>query len=352
MKINKSLIPSAACITLFSLVSGPLHAATPTTPHEFRIQKQWNLGGAGGWGLLALDASSHQLYIPRSNRVMVVDTETGALLGEIGGMKNVREMVLDDSGKFGYVTDPTDGSAGFVRVFDRSTRKLVTSVPTGRIPAAIAFEPTTKSVYAFNSHDHSVTVIDTATNQVTATIPLSGRPSAAVADGSGSVFVTLPASGEIARIDATQKKVVTSWKLTPCTGPSGLAVDSARHQLFTVCEDHKLVSIDAESGHVTAIGNAPPGSGDIDFDPKHNMLFLADTNGTLTIFRRISPARYTVVQQVKTQPGARTMIVSHDEDKAFLVTSKFGMNTTTQSEELQLRPTPVPGTFAVIVVGR
>jgi YVTN family beta-propeller protein len=337
-----------------SVISPPraLYAATPTTSHEFRIQNQWNLGGTGGWGLLALDASAHQLYIPRSNRVMIIDTRNGALLGEVGGMKNVREMVLDDTGKYGYVTDPTDGSAGFVRVFDRSTRQLVTSVPTGRVPSAIAFEPITKSVFAFNSHDHSVTVIDGTTKQVTATISLAGRPAAAVADGSGNVFVTLPALGEITRIDAAQKKVVASWKLAPCNGLSGLAIDSARRQLFTTCEDHKVVSVDADNGQVIAIGDATPGSGDIDFDPKHDMLFLADTSGTLTIFHRVSPVRYSIVQQVKTQPGARTMIVSHDDGKAFLVMSKFGMNTATTSEELQLRPTPVPGSFAVVVIGR
>jgi YVTN family beta-propeller protein len=329
-----------------------VYAATPITSHEFRIQNLWNLGGTGGWGLLALDASAHQLYIPRSNRVMIVDTRSGALLGEVGGMKNVREMVLDDTGKYAYVTDPTDGSVGFVRVFDRSTRQLVASVPTGRVPAAIAFEPITKSVFAFNSHDHSVTVIDGTTRQVTATIALAGRPSAAVVDGNGNVFVTLPALGEIARIDAAQKKVVASWRLAPCNGPAGLAIDSAHHQLFTTCEDHKVVSVDADNGHVTAIGDTTPSSGDIDFDPKHNMLFIADTNGILTIFHRVSSGKYSMVQQVKTQPGARTMIVSHDDGKAFLVTSKFGMNTETTSEELQLRPTPVPGTFAVIVVGR
>jgi YVTN family beta-propeller protein len=358
--LSQSLKPAAELFISLSFLLGlatlssahRLHAATPITPHEFRVQKQWNLGGKGGWGLLSLDAATHQLYIPRNNRVMVVDTETGALLGEIGGMTNVREMALDDSGKYGYATDPTDGTASFVRVFDRSTRKLVTSVPTGRIPAAIVFDPATKSIFAFNSHDHSVTVIDSTTNQVTATFPLAGRPGSAVADGNGNVFVTLPALGEITRIDAAQKKVATSWQLTSCTGPVGLAIDSARHQLFTTCEDHKLVAVDADNGHVTIIGDAAPGSGDIDFDPKHNMLFLASADGTLTILRRQSTNRYTVIQQIKTQTGARTMIVSHDDDKAYLATAKFGMNTATASEELQFRPTPVPGTFSIIVIGR
>jgi YVTN family beta-propeller protein len=336
-----SIIPTAA-----------LRAATPTTPRVFHVENQWNLGGRGGWGLLCLDSSTHQLYIPRTDRVMVVDTVTGKVSGEVKGMTSVRDIALDDSGRYGYVTDVTDGTAGFVRVFDRSTFKLVTSIPTGQIPYAIVFDLTTKSVFVFNSRGHSATVIDSATNQVTATIALSGRPSSAVADGKGSVFVALPALGEIIRIDTAVKKVTASWQLAPCTGPTGLAIDSARRELFTTCEDHKLVAIDAETGHVTAIGDAPISSGDISFDSKHNMLFLANASGTLTIFHRDSPNKYSRIQKVKTQPGARTMIVNQQDDKAYLVTSKFGQNTGGVSEELQFRPTPIPDTFSVIVVGR
>ena len=46
------------------------------------------------------------------------------------------------------------------------------------------------------------------------------------------------------------------------------------------------------------------------------------------------------------------MIVNQQDARAYLVTSKFGQNTGAVSEELQFRPTPVPGTFSVIVVGR
>jgi translation initiation factor 2 gamma subunit (eIF-2gamma) len=61
--------------------------------------------------------------------------------------------------------------------------------------------------------------------------------------------------------------------------------------------------------------------------------------------------KYSVLQQIKTQPGARTMIVGHEDGKAYVVTAKFGMNTATASEELQYRPTPVPGTFSLLVIG-
>jgi YVTN family beta-propeller protein len=343
-----SLLPAFATI----IPTTKLRAATPASSRAFHVENQWNVGGKGGWGFLCLDASTHQLYIPRTDHVMVVDTETGEVSGEVGGLTNARDIALDDSGRYGYVTDVTDGTAGFVRVFDRSTYKLVTSIATGRIPDAVVFDSTTKSVFVFNSRGHSATVIDGATNEVIATIPLDGRPSSAVADGKGSVFVALPAQGEITRIGAATKKVAASWQLAPCTGPNDLAIDSVHRQLFTVCEDHKLVAIDADTGHVTAIADAPANSGDINFDSKRNMLFVADASGTLTIFHRDSLFKYSRLQKVKTQPGARTMTISSRDDKAYLVTSKFGQNTGSVSEELQFRPTPVPGTFSVIVVGR
>ena len=354
LKLNSEIIACALLTLGLGAIRPPhfLQAATVTAQPQFRVKDRWNIGGKGGWGFLVLDAPAHRLYIPRTNRVMVIDTRTGKPVGEVEDMKNIRDVALDDSGKYGYATDVTDGSAGFVRVFDRSTLKLVASIPTGAVPDAIVFDPSSKSVFAFNSRGHSITIIDSASNQVIATIPLSGRPGSAIGDGNGGVFVALPALGEIARIDAAAKKVVASWQLAPCTGPSGLAIDSARHQLFTTCENHNLVAVDTETGNVTAVGKVPAGAGDIDFAPKQNLIFVADIDGTLSIFRRESLNRFTRVQQVKTQTGARTMIVSHQDSRAYLVTSKYGQNTAPTSEELQFRPTPLPDTFSVIVVGR
>ena len=267
-------------------------------------------------------------------------------------MTNIRNMALDDSGKYGYVTDVTDGTAGFVRVFDRITLKLVTSIPTGASPPPSSSIPPQSRSSPSTHTATAVTVIDSATNQVIATISFAGRPGSAVADGNGSIFVRTPCTRRDHSHRRRRKEGHNLLATCSLHWPNGLAIDSARHQLFTTCEDHKLVAVNADTGHVITIGDAPPSSGDIDFDPKHNMLFLANDNGMLTVFRRQSPNRYTVVQQIKTQPGARTMTVNHDDDKAYLVTAKFAMNTAMTSEELKFRPTPVPGTFSVIVIGR
>jgi DNA-binding beta-propeller fold protein YncE len=330
----------------------PATASTPLTSRAFHLENQWNIGGKGGWGFLTVDPSAHRLFVPRTDHISVVDTATGKVLAEIPGMVNLRNVALDDSGTYGYATDVTDGTAGFVRVFDRSSFKLVASIPTAPIPFAIVYDPTTKLVFAFSSRGHSVDVIDPSTRKVVSTIPLAGRPGSAVTDGSGGIFVALPAAGTIQHIDAASQKVSASWPLTPCAGPSNLAIDAQHHQLLTTCEDHSLISVDAVTGKIDRIGEATQNAGDLDFDPQLNLLFLADAAGSLTVFRRESPSQYTKVQSVQTAPGARTMAVDHETGKAYLVTSKYGQNSGNVSEELKYRPTPLPGTFSVLVVSR
>src|ERR1700722_12979038 len=113
----KQILRIVAPISLLLLnVATIIHAAEPpASTRVFHVQNEWSLGGEGGWGFLCLDASTHQLYIPRTNHVMVVDTETGKVFGDVKGLTNVRDIALDDSGRYGYVTDVTDGTAGFVR---------------------------------------------------------------------------------------------------------------------------------------------------------------------------------------------------------------------------------------------
>jgi len=228
-----SLLLNAATI----LRAAEPHAPRSTSMHVFHVQSEWNLGGEGGWGFLCLDASTHQLYIPRTNHVMVVDTETGKVSGDVQGLINVRNIALDDAGRYGYITDVTDGSAGFVRVFDRSTLKVVTSIPTGLIPYSIVFDSATRSLFVFNSRSRSATVIDTATNQVIATIPLSGRPGAAVGDGKGGIFVTLPALGEITRVD-TAASSSSSTRMQVMSSPSAMprqTLATSTTTLFITC---------------------------------------------------------------------------------------------------------------------
>jgi len=329
-----------------------LHAAAPTRPSTFHIEKQWNIGGAGGWGHLILDQTTHSLYIPRTDRLMVIDIETGKVSGEVPGFVNARDIALDNTGKFGYVTDLTDGTAGFVRIFDRVSLKLLAAIPVGLNPDAIAFDPATKTIFAFNTSAHSVSIIDSATSQVVATIALPGRPGSVISDDRGAIFVAMKGLDQIIRIDTAARKISASWPLAPCVGPGGLAIDRANRQLFSACENHKLITVHADTGRIVSIGEVTEGAGDIRFDPRHHLLFIANGSGTLTIFRGNLAGRFTKIQELNTLPGAQALAINTENATAYLATARFGQRTGITSEELRYRPTPVAGSFAVLVVGR
>jgi len=71
-------------LTLILLVATSLLAQTSSV---YRITHTYTLGGDGGWDYVVPDPPNHRLFIARQTRVMVVDQETGKLIGEVTGIK-------------------------------------------------------------------------------------------------------------------------------------------------------------------------------------------------------------------------------------------------------------------------
>lgn len=309
------------------------------------VQSRWEIGGDGGWDRLTADSQLHRLFVTRSDRVTVLDIETGKLIAEIGGLGNAHDVCL--TGRYGYITD---GAQGVVHIFDRRTLHSLATLPVGSEPKTIVLDPASQSVFAFNERGHSAAVIDASSNKALDPVKLSGKPVSAVADGKGSLFVALEDTNQIARIDARTRREVTAWPLKGCIGPSGLAINESRNELYVGCENGDLATLDVATGNLTGSLELADDPRALAFDSRRNLIFAASPAGTLTTIREDSPGRVTVSQKIQTQPGARTLAIDSTAGKLYLATAKFGLRPNT-SEELKFRPTPVPGTFVVLVVG-
>jgi DNA-binding beta-propeller fold protein YncE len=352
--LKSNLLRLSLSVAAAATLAGIPHAsfASAETAHTFRIQEQWNLGGNGGWGPLLFDAPTRQLYIPRTDRVAVVNTETGKVTGEISGFVDARTVALDDQGKLGFVSDIMDGTAGFVRVFDRSTLKVTASILVGKIPTSVIFDPVTKTVFAFSVSERSASVIDPVAGLVIATFPLPGKPQFALTDRNGAIFVTLRGTGQMIRIDTASHRITATWPLAPCDGFTGLAFDAGRRQLLGSCYDGGLYSVDGGSGSVAPLGANAPNPADIAFDSRRDMLVSASNTGVLTVFHRESSGQYTRLDELTTSPRAGTVTVDSNTGRVYLVTAKFEQRPVSGKgmEELQARLTPIPGSFVVLVV--
>jgi YVTN family beta-propeller protein len=293
-----------------------------------------------------VDSDAHLLYLSHGAQVDVVDTLAGKVVGTITGLQRTHGIVLDEVGKYGYVSD---SGWNAVVVFDRTTFKMVKTIPAGTGPDGMVFDPVTKTVWAFNGRSKNVTVIDTATNEVVATIDVPGKPEFPVSDGQGSVYDNIESENEIVRLNVHTKKVTAVWKLKDCESPSGLAIDRAHLKLFAVCDGKKMAVVDAQSGKQLAspaIGDGPDAA---NFSEKYQLAFSSNGAGTLSV---IDAATYKTIEELPTERGARTMTYDEATDRAYLVTAKFGPVPEPTAAVPHPRPTALPDSFEVIVVGR
>ncbi len=335
---------TTACVVLCSLCWS-LAQNAPQQPYQ--ILDRWQVGGTGGWDYLVADSPAHLLYITHRSQVEVVDSKDGKVVGAVTGLKGAHGVALDDLGKYGYISD---GDSNDIVVFDRHTFQTVAVVPAGTNPDGIVFDPSTKTVWAFNGRSHNVTILDTTRNQVLSTLDLPGKPEFPVADGQGSIYDNIESANAIVRMDARSKQITATWKLTHCDSPSGLAMDRAHRRLFAVCDDKKMAVVDADTGRQLAspdIGSGPDAAA---FSASHQLAFSSNGEGTLTILD--TAHGYDTLETLPTARGARTMTYDDNQDRAFLVTAQFAPPPEPTPQVPHPRPVALPNTFEILVVGR
>ncbi|HEV2276302.1 MAG TPA: YncE family protein [Acidobacteriaceae bacterium] len=342
----------AASVLPLTSLSGMLLGGACVAQAEgpFHLTAKWQVGGDGGWDYLTVDPVSRLLYITRGNHVMVVDTHSGKQVADITGLHGTHGVAFDTDGKTGYISD---GGGNQVAIFDRKTNQIVKTVPAGTNPDGIAFEPVTHTVWAFNGRSHNATVIDAKSQTVAATVDLPGKPEFPVADGRGSIFVNIEDTSEIVHLDARSHTAVATWPLAPCESPSGLAIDRSTHRLFPVCDNKRMAVVNSQTGKVVAtptIGEGPDASA---FLPASKYAFSSNGgSGTLTVIREDAPDQYTVVQDLDTQKGARTMALDPDGKRVYVVTAQFGPRPAPTADNPRPRPSLVPGSFVILVASR
>ncbi len=332
------------CLAL--LLSGPApkgHAAP-----AYHVLNRVPVGGEGGWDYLTV--AGERLYISRGTHVIVFNTELNQVVGDIPNTPGVHGIAIVPRLGKGFTSNGGDNT---VTVFDTATLHERGRVSVGTGPDAILYDPYSRRVFTFNGRGGDATAIDAATEKVVGTVALEGRPEFAATDGAGKVYVNIEDKSEVAEIDPKALKVTKRWSLSPGDSPSGLAIDPKHHRLFSVCRNGMMVVSDTDAGKVIAtpaIGQGPDAAA---FDPKEDLAFSSNGEGTLTIVKGDTPDKFTVVDNVKTEQGARTMALDPRSHRIFLVTARMLPPPPGQTPQpgQRFRRSYEPGSFVVLVVG-
>ncbi len=342
----------AALITLVAAIAVAKHSpvvAADTGPSGYHLLKTIKVGGEGFWDYLNFDPSTRRLFVSRFNRVDVLDVDSEKIVGTIPDTQGVHGIALAPDLGDGFTSN---GQAGTVSIFDMRTLQVIGHVQAGKNPDAIVYDPFTKRVFTMNGLSKDSTAIDAVSGTVLATIPLGGKPEFAAADGAGHVYVNLEDKSQIQQIDSKNLVVTATWPLAPAESPSGLAMDTVHRRLFSGCHNKMMAVVDADTGKV--IATLPIGVGvDADqFDPGTGFAFASNGGGTLSVIHEDSPDKFTPLDEISTQGGARTMALDPKTHQVFLVTAQFAPPPAPTPENPHPRGGMVPDSFVVLVFGR
>jgi YVTN family beta-propeller protein len=322
---------------LICLIGRP---ATAQTPEGYHVSKTFKIASPGGWDYIAAGPDK-RLYVSHGTQVNILDERTGDSLGVIPNTTGVHGIAFDGAGK-GYTSN---GRLNTVTVFDLKTTAVLQQIATGQNPDAIMYDAFSKRIITCNGRSHDLSVIDPATGQVVATIPLEGKPETAVSNGAGKIYVNIEDKSRIAVVDIAAGKVLDSWSIAPGEGPTGLAIDTKTNRLFAGC-DKMLIVVDATNGAI--VDKLPIGDGcdGVAFDNNLKLVFASCGEGKLSVIKEGSASSFKSLGDVLTKRSARTVAVDEQTHEVFLPAAD------TEPAPAGQRPKVIAGTFQVLVVSK
>ena len=350
----KRLVPRPFLISVSLLLLAGWSLARPADS-GYHLLKAYPFAAAPGstteyFDYITVDSAARRVYLSRGTAVEVMNADTGALVGYVEGFKRQHGVALAPELGRGFISD---GTLAQVTIFDLKTLKTLGTAKADNDTDCIVYDPATKRVFTMNGDSHSSTVIDAKTGDVLKTIDLGGAPEFAVADGKGMIYADLANVSQIAAIDARTFEVTSKWSAAPSGNSTALAMDREHRRLFSAGRNPQmLIVMDADSGKVIQSFPISAVTDAAAYDPETKMIFVSTREGNIHVFHEDSPDQYSVVDNVKSQVGAKTMGLDTKTHKLFLDTSDFGPPPAPTPERRNPQPPAVLGTFRVLVYGR
>ena len=351
MKIA-SLGRLAAC--LFVLLLGVFALAVPPAAH-YHLLKKVPLGAAAGGGreyfdYITVDSHARRVYASHGSEVKVVDADSGAVVGTISGLKQCHGIALVEELGKGFISD---GGAAKTIIFDMASLKLTGEVKGEEDADSIIYDPASKHILVFNGDPKTATVIDPASGTVVKSLAMGGGPEFAAADGKGMVYNNIEDKNETVAIDSISLTIKSRWPVAPAGQPTALAMDREHRRLFVAGRNpQKLVILDADNGKVIQSFPISAGADANVYEPETGLIFASTREGMVHIFHEDAPDKFSEVETVKAEYGAKTMALDSKTHNIYLPTADFGPAPAPTAERPHPNPAPIPGTFHLLIYGK
>jgi streptogramin lyase len=289
----------------------------------FKVQK-FNIGGDGGTDYLTAERGTSRVFVSRGSHVMVLDGIKGTIISDIPETPNTHGIALVPASNHGFTTNRGDST---VTMFDIKTLAVVKKIkiPAGGLDGIMYDDFTNRIILTNHSKPGTATALDPSTGEITGQAELEDNsPEGAASDGKGKLFVNNERKNTIQVLDAKAMKVLASWPLDSCDGPTGIVYDRATDRIFTGCGKTSAV-LNALTGKIVAWIKNGDGVDALGWDPTEKLIYIpAGRDSSVTIVHEDSPDKYTVVATVTTAAGAKTISVDPVKHVAYLFQPTYG----------------------------
>src|SRR5438132_9502163 len=300
--------------------------ASPRVGHTqaFKVAR-FNIGGDGGTDYLTAEPGTGRVFVSRGTHVMVVDGATGTVLGDIPDTPRTHGIALAPTSRHGFITNGGDSS---VTLFDLRSLAVIKKIPvrTGGLDGIMYEDFSDRIILTNHSRPIGTAVaIDAKSGDIVGNAELEDNsPEGAASDGKGRIFVNNEGKNTIQVIDVKAMRVLASWPLAPCEGPTGIAYDRATNRIFSGCGKTSVV-VDAASGKIVATITNGDGVDALGWDASQKLIYVpAGRDSNVTVVHDDAPDRYSVVGTVATMRGAKTIAVDPVKHVAYLFQPEYG----------------------------
>ena len=344
-----SSLPTLSRDPVTGTVTGQLSYTVPAG-----LPIAYSIGAAPSHGSVVVDSTGAYTYIPAGTPVTDAFTVTASdglaatssivslpivATVDLPSSYDIHGLAVSPDGRRLYVTNTADvgNGHGTVLLIDTATKTLTGSIDGGVSPEAVAISPDGSRLYAVNWGQNrsivspqvagAVTVIDTAHQTVSATIPIGPGPGAAALSPDGRRLYVTNTGLTVSVVDTTTNTL--SSTIGFAHSPTRVAVSPDGRRLYVTnvwsvpgpvfggllgnVIKAELTVVDTATNTVT--GTIPiAGAGSLAFSPDGSVVYVAGSQG----LSAINTATNKVINTLDIPASTTAMVVSPDGRTVYL----------------------------------
>lgn len=218
---------------------------------------------------------------------------------------------------FAYIAN---GSPNTVSVIDTSTNQVVSTIPVGNVPYAVAVNPTGTRVYVANTGDTSVSVIDAVHRRVIATVEVGLGPRGISLSPSGDrAYVVVTGTNSLVAFDTA---TFASLGVAPVSGGHSVAVspDGSKAYVSNNVDYATTVTV-VDTASMTVTGVLPVGVSPVDVATSLDGNFVYAVNNQSYSLSVVNAVTGASVATISLAGGASGVAVSPSDEKIYATAS-------------------------------